>query len=229
MVARATGMPDWVSGVANSARGEIIIARHGPDGSPTELESLLRHEMVHVAMHRAVGGAETPRWFREGVAESIADEIDFGRAEALAGAVFGGGVPDRKGLERSFYGDGNDANVAYAAARDFVTFLRYHDPEGAAFRNLLMVLRHGETFGGAFERSYGASLDDLDREWRGGLAGRFIWFPLLGSGSLPMLLVTPAIAWAWMRKRKEFYQGLRRLEDEEKRARTMEKWMSAAT
>ncbi|MEM9458785.1 MAG: hypothetical protein AAGF11_31700, partial [Myxococcota bacterium] len=43
-VAEASGMPHWAAGVAHPPTGEIIIARHAPDGSPTNLEELLRHE-----------------------------------------------------------------------------------------------------------------------------------------------------------------------------------------
>src|SRR5262245_56250543 len=52
-VAEATGMPHWVAGVARSETGDIVIARHGPDGARVDLEHLLKHEMAHVVLHRA--------------------------------------------------------------------------------------------------------------------------------------------------------------------------------
>src|SRR5690606_12140636 len=47
MVGKATGMPVWVSGVAHPPRGEIAISMHDPDGSRSDLDTLLRHELVH--------------------------------------------------------------------------------------------------------------------------------------------------------------------------------------
>lgn len=230
MVARATGMPVWVSGVAHPPRGEIAIALHDPDGSRSDLETLLRHELVHVALFRASGGAKLPRWFHEGVAESIANEVDLLRAEALAGAVFGVGVPPIGELEAAFRGDARQASVAYAAARDFATWLRYHDVDGSQFRQLFSQLRMGRGFETAVADAYGESLTELDEQWRAGLFGRFVWFPLLGSGELPFLLLGPVIGYAWWRRRQQLAASWARLEaeDEADRARMLDIGISPA-
>ncbi len=219
-VAEASGMPHWAAGVAHPPTGEIIIARHGPDGAPTNLEELLRHEMAHVVLYRAVGGGATgealPRWFHEGVAESFNGTISFGRAQTLASAVFGPGVPNLEHLEESFHGtDGPQAAVAYAASRDLVEFLRAYDYSGMKLRQVLTELRAGHRFEVAFIRAYGRSLEELVAEWRGGLPGRFIWYPLAASGGLPFILVAPLVAIGWIRRRRAVQRGYRRLELEE--------------
>lgn len=225
MVARATGMPVWVSGVAHPPRGEIAISMHDPDGSRSDLDTLLRHELVHVALFRASAGAELPRWFHEGLAESLANEVSLMRAEALAGAVFGGGVPGLDRIEAEFHGDARQASVAYAAARDFVTWLRYHDPDEAHFRQLLSQLHNGRSFEQSFDDAYGRSLVELDSDWRSGLLGRFVWFPLIGSGSLPFLLVGPVVVVAWVRRRRRLARDWARMDAEEaaERAARMER------
>jgi len=215
-VARSTGMPRWVAGVADPPTGTIAIARHAPDGSRTDLSRLLQHEMAHVALHRAVGGARVPRWFHEGVAQSIAEEIDLARAETLAGVVFGAGVPPLSELEANFHGDDHNVNVAYAAARDFVLFLRYEDGTGARFRQALTQLRGGHAFRAAFVRAYDTTLDDLDRRWRSGLLGRFVWFPLLGAGGLPFAVLAPLVLLAWLRRRRVIANAWARLDMEER-------------
>ena len=230
-VARATGMPVWVSGVAHPPRGEIAISTHDPDGSRSDLDTLLRHELVHVALHRATLGADLPRWFHEGVADSLANEISLMRAEALAGAVFGRGVPALDSIEAEFHGDARQASVAYAAARDFATWLRYHDPDEAEFRQLLSQLRMGRGFHQSFVDAYGQSLDQLDRDWRAGLFARFVWFPLMGSGSLPFLLVGPVVVFAWIRRRRRLAADWARLEaqEEAERAARLEQLGAAAS
>lgn len=214
-VAEASGMPKWVAGVAHSSTGEIMIARHGPDGSPTNIESLLKHEMAHVALHRATGGADVPRWFHEGMAESFEGGISFSRSQTLAGAVFGRGVPDFDTLEEMFHGDGHDAAAAYAASRDFVNFLRDRDGKGDDLRQLLSELRRGHAFEASFIRAYGIGLAELGTEWREGLPGRYLWYPLLAGGTLPFALVFPLVLMAWIRRRRLVKAGFARLEREE--------------
>jgi hypothetical protein len=219
-VAEATDMPRWVAGVARSSTGEIMIARHGPDGAPTHLDALLRHEMAHVALHRASGGADVPRWFHEGIAESFEDNVDLARAQTLAGLVFGRGVPDLDTLEASFHADeGTEVAAAYAAARDLVNFLRYRDGTGTSLRQLLTELRLGHTFEASFIRAYGVSLRELVSEWRAGLPGRFIWVPLIAGGGMPLALLIPLVVAAWIRRRRVLRAGWERLEAEEARLR----------
>lgn len=215
-VAEASGMPHWVAGVAHPPSGEIIIARHGPDGAPTNLEELLRHEMAHVVLHRAVGGHEVPRWFHEGVAEAFNGTLSFGRSQTLAAAVFGPGVPDLERLEESFHAsEGPQVAVAYAAARDLVEHLRAYDATGMRLRQVMTELRAGRRFEVAFIRAYGVGLEELVAEWRQGLPGRFIWYPLAASGGLPFIFVAPLVAIAWLRRRRAVRRGYQRLEHED--------------
>jgi hypothetical protein len=214
-VAEATRMPQWAAGVANPPRGEVIIAQHRPDGSPSDLEALLRHELVHVALYRATDGAKLPRWFHEGVADSVGDEISLLRAETMASTVFGAGVPPLDEINQSFRGEGREVSVAYAASRDFATYLRYRDGEGTDFRQLLTQLRQGHSFRTSFINAYGAGLEELEGEWRGGLAGRFAWYPVIGGGGLPFALFAPAIGFAWWRRRRTMRAAWARLDRED--------------
>ncbi len=211
-IAEATGMPRWAAGVAHSESGEIVIAQHAPDGSRTDLDSLLRHEMAHVALYRATDGHEIPRWFHEGVAESFGNEIDLLRSQTLAGAVFGPGVPALAQLEENFHGlDSIAAVVSYAAARDFVNHLRGRDADGSDLRQVMSEIRRGTSFDAAFIKAYGRSLGELDSEWRSGLTGRFAWFPVVSSGGLPLAALSPLMVVAAVRRRRQLREGWDRL------------------
>ncbi len=217
-VATATGMPRWVAGVARPEVGEIVLARHGPDGDRTDLASLLRHEMAHVALYRAVGGRKVPRWLHEGVAEALEGKISLARAEALAGAVFGPGVPEMTELERAFASDDPaTVQVAYAAARDFVAYLRSVDGTGASFRQMLYELAAGYRLEAAAVRAYGRTLPELVRSWRSALPDRFVWYALAAGGGLPFALLLPLVGVAWWRRRRHVRAGLARLEAEDRR------------
>lgn len=220
-IAEASGMPRWVAGVARPATGEIMIARHAPDGSTTDLKALLRHEMTHVALHRATGGAVVPRWFNEGLAESLENNVDLARFEMLGNLVFGRGVPSLQSLETQIRGrDAEDASAAYAAARDLVNFLRFQDGEGVALRQLLTQMRLGHSFEAAVIRAYGASIEELALAWREGLPTRFIWIPLLAGGGIPSVVVFPLLIAAWVRRRRDLRVAWARLEREDDELRT---------
>ena len=132
-------------------------------------------------------------------------------------AVFGPGVPDFAELDGRFRGDdGPDAAVAYAAARDFVEFLRGQDVADARTRQLLTELRLRRGLQTAFINAYGTDLTELAARWRGGLFGRFVWWPLISAGGLPGVLLLPLLALAWRRRRRILTQSWARLswEDE---------------
>lgn len=214
-IAEATGMPRWAAGVAHPPTGEIMIARHAPDGSLSDLDNLTRHELAHVALFRATGGVPLPRWFHEGVAESFADRVDLLRVQSLAAAVFGVGVPPLGELEASFRGSPDEVTVAYAAARDLVNHLRYRDADGSDIRQLFTQLRLGHGFDASVLSAYGVTLGELEVEWRTGLHGRFSWFPMVSSGGLPFFFVAPLITVAFLRRRRQIQDGWRRLDRED--------------
>ncbi|WAS97068.1 hypothetical protein [Nannocystis punicea] len=215
-IAEGTGVPQWAAGVAHPPTGEIAIAAHAPDGSLTDLDGLLRHEMAHVALYRATGGQPLPRWFHEGVAESFGEEIDLMRSQTLAGAIFGAGVPHLEQLEQNFRStDAITVTVSYAAARDFVNFLRWRDEDGSDLRQALAQVKQGKNFEAAFVNGFGRTLAELDSEWRTGLTGRFMWFPIVSGDGLPMALAFPLVFIAAVRRRRHLRAGWARLEAED--------------
>ena len=215
-IAEATGIPRWAAGVAHPESGEIVIAQHAPDGALTDLDSLLRHEMAHVALYRATGGQTLPKWFHEGIAESFGNEIDLMRSQILAGAVYGPGVPALGELEQNFRGlDPIAATVSYAAARDFVNYIRGRDGDGSDLRQVLTELRRGVSFEGAWVKAFDRSLAELDGEWRTGLSGRFVWFPVISAGGLPLAALSPLMVIAAVRRRRQLREGWQRLARED--------------
>jgi hypothetical protein len=85
---RARQTPRWVVGRAwGDDQIEIFPAR--VSGYPYDsMESVVRHEIVHLALDRRASGAVLPRWFHEGVAQAVGsdwglfDEWQLFRAEA---------------------------------------------------------------------------------------------------------------------------------------------------
>ncbi len=210
-VAQASGMPDTVAGVAQPAKGTLMVALHGPDGRPTSLPSLVRHEMGHVALHRATAGAALPRWFHEGVAEAVEGTANLGRLEDLARAYYGPGVPALAELSDTIRSDdAHDVARGYATARDFGLYARGGE-RALAFRQLMTRLREGDDFESAIAAAYGQPLAELETAWRADMRARLLYYPFLGGGLLPGALMLPLVWLAWRRKRKHYHQGLERL------------------
>jgi hypothetical protein len=85
---RAERVPRWTVGRAwGDADIEIFPAR--VSGYPSDsLESVLGHEIVHLALDRRAGGRVLPRWFHEGVAEALGSDRGLsGRWQLLRAAA----------------------------------------------------------------------------------------------------------------------------------------------
>ena len=69
--ARAQRIPRWVVGLASGTRDIVIFPERVPPYPYDSIESVLRHEIAHLALALQAGGAPLPRWFHEGVAMSV--------------------------------------------------------------------------------------------------------------------------------------------------------------
>ena len=78
------------------------------------------------------------------------------------------------------------------------------------------------------DKNFWRSLEELDAEWRAGLRGRFAWFPVLGGGELPFLLIAPLVVIALVRRRRKMRLAWARLEREdlEDRERLVGLWLA---
>jgi hypothetical protein len=69
---RAAGdWPRWVVGFAEPPDRIVIFPERATRYPYDSLESIVRHEIAHLALSRGAGGRPLPRWFHEGVAVSI--------------------------------------------------------------------------------------------------------------------------------------------------------------
>ena len=83
-LARAT--PRYIAGFARSEAGTVVLFPERTVAYPHDsLEDVLLHEIAHVLIARAAGGAPVPRWFHEGVALAAERTAGAG-AELAAGA-----------------------------------------------------------------------------------------------------------------------------------------------
>lgn len=210
-------LPSYAVGVALSRFHLILLTLTAPETwEPSDLESVFQHELSHLALHRAVDGAELPRWLSEGVAIHQADQHSIARIRSLWEATVRGNLQPLDKLSRTFPARHHDVNAAYAQSADFVSFMLDGDDDAERFRGMLDQVRQGAPFEQAIEEAYGVPLGYLEREWRVSVHERY--------GRLPLLLTSLTGLWAlgavllvvaYIRRRRRDKHTLARWEQEE--------------
>lgn len=180
---RARRTPAWVVGQARGLEDiDIYPARIGsyPHDS---LESVVLHEVVHLALTARAGGRPMPRWFHEGVAVSVESGWGLGsQVRLLAAAARSPAMDDVATLFAS--GNAPETTTAYLLSAALVDDVRRR--HGLAIPGAIAGrVARGEEFEAAFRRETGESVADAAaRAWR--LYRGLRWLPVV---------TTPAALW----------------------------------
>lgn len=178
---RALNMPAWFVGRASGDRDIVIFPGRVSSYPYDSLESVMRHEVVHLALSARAGGRPLPRWFHEGVAVSI--ESGWGIGDRLRLIVAGFGGPPLDDVTRLFASDLRpETTHAYLLAAALVDELRRQ--HGAAFPGRVAArVATGVPFTRAFELETGQTpAQAADRAWRS-YRRWTSWMPLATSAS----------------------------------------------
>lgn len=177
---RARTMPTWIVGVAFGLRNVAIFpARVGP--YPYEsLESVVSHEVVHLALTAQAGGP-LPRWFHEGVATSVEQGWGLSSQARLIFATVAD--PRLADLGRLFQSESRRENVnAYLLAAALVANIRERHGADAPGRIVDQVRR-----GTPFPRAFLLQTDETPQQAAARAWGRYrrwtSWIPIATSVS----------------------------------------------
>jgi hypothetical protein len=211
--------PAYASGVAYPARGLVLLTLSAPETwERPDVDSVLVHELSHIALHRAVNGQPIPRWFSEGVAIHQAREHDMERIRALWSATVGDRLIPIGRLSRAFSDRPHRVTLAYAESADFVRWLHAREDGDDRFHELIGRVARGSAFEVAVERTYSTDLRDLELAWHDDLSERYeAWPLLLGSGGL-WVLAALLIVVAYFRRRRRDRVKIAQWEDEDRAA-----------
>ena len=145
----------------------VLFPARSPQYPHDTLEDVLHHEVAHVLMARAAGGAGLPLWFHEGLA--VLGERTWGledQARLVSEMVMVSRTPlDR--VDAMFAADEGSKTRAYTLAAAFVReLIRRHGADAPA--NVLRRMRAGETFERAFANAMGESVAEAENAfWSG--------------------------------------------------------------
>jgi hypothetical protein len=211
---RASDIPVWFVGLASGV-GDIVIFPHRVSSYPYgSLESVMRHELVHLALNARAGGRPLPRWFHEGAAVSI--ESGWGVGDRLRLIVAGFSEPPLDDVTRLFTSEARpDTTQAYLLATALVDELRR--AHGAAFPGRIAARVAADVpFARAFEMETGETpAQAAARAWRSYRQWKS-WMPLATSASVLWGVILALAFVAFFIRLSKRAQRKRQWDDEER-------------
>ena len=125
----ARQIPEWVVAFASGEHDVVVMPGRVVSYPYDSLESVVRHEVAHLALTTRAGGRDLPRWFHEGVAVSVDAGWDTESRLRLLLAVAGG--PRIQQLTRLFASaNQSETTLAYLLATVLVDDLRQRHGAG---------------------------------------------------------------------------------------------------
>jgi hypothetical protein len=178
--ARARATARWVAGLASGSDRIVIFPQRIGSYPHDSLESLVLHEVVHLALNVRAGERPLPRWFHEGVAVSVESGWGIGsRARLLLAAARDPGLDD---VDRLFASDrAPETSTAYLLSAALVEDVRRR--HGLAVPGAIAArVADGDTFDRAFFLTTGETVDEAAANaWR--VYRGLRWLPVLTAGS----------------------------------------------
>ena len=183
LVGANTPLPGYADGIAFPESGLVLLTLTDPDTFlRPDLQTVLTHELSHVALYRAARGTAVPRWFSEGLAMQQSQESSLSRVRTLWEGTLRGELMPFEALAKGFPVQRSAVDLAYAQSSDFVGFMLSGGDERERFRVLMRELGSGRPFPLAVEAAYHVQLGYMEREWRATLTQRFGRWPMLFMG-----------------------------------------------
>jgi hypothetical protein len=177
---RALEAPPWVVARAyGSETVEIFLARVNTYPYDS-LESVVRHEIVHLALNTQALGHSLPRWFHEGVAVSVEAGWGIGsQTRLLWAAARGPAIEDVDALFASAAAP--ETTTAYLLSAALVEDVRRR--HGLDLPGVIATrVANGESFDAAFAATTGETVDEAAQQaWR--VYRGLRWMPILTSGT----------------------------------------------
>jgi len=165
--AAAGSLTDIAVGFAQPARGRAAVLLSAMrSASDTNLRSVLRHELCHVALGHATRRSpdDVPKWFNEGLASWFGGRL-YELEDGIRRAYYRGEIMPFARLRETFPAEEHAMRVAYRQSEDFVEFIVREGGE-AGRRAVRAELASGERLAAAVRRATGRALGELEAGWR---------------------------------------------------------------
>jgi hypothetical protein len=186
------------------------------------VRSGVKHELVHILLHQLAGpfGGKVPRWFHEGLAQTLAGDGYLGaREQDIVWRANTNRLLGFSDLADGFPEHRTELQLAYAQSYSYVAFLVRH----YGLRRMLDTVRMLDR-----ETSFSRALVEVTGETTAALRDAWIDYLVHGSGAswrtlldmcfpLSMVLALPILAMAMIRRQRADRSVQRRLQSDEHR------------
>jgi hypothetical protein len=182
--------PEWGAGVAFPQRDVIVIPGYVSErGGTHTLPQVVRHELAHIALQRALPGVSIPRWFNEGYATWVAGQFDADAGWLLRLAFLTNRAPPLDSITLDWPLLQADARLAYLLSASAVRYLYSLGPPQSFQRFLQELAVHGD-FERGLREVYIVSSAQLERLWRKHVRRNYGWLQLLAQSMFVWLVIT---------------------------------------
>jgi hypothetical protein len=198
----ARAIPDWIAGLALGERDIVIFPERVLSYPYDSLESVVRHEVAHLALNARAGGAPLPRWFHEGVATSV--DVGWRTAAQFQLLLAMLARPDTAEITRLFISDSqSETEQAYLLSALLVHHVR--ERYGAAVPGAIARrVASGTAFADAFRAETGVTPDRAADDAWAGYRRWTEWVPAVTSPSAAwaVIVLLALLAFAAQRRRR---------------------------
>jgi len=199
---RAGSIPSWIVGFAFGERDIVIFPDRVLSYPYDSLESVVRHEITHLALNVRAAGQSLPRWFHEGVAVSV--DRGWNTEAQLRLLIAMMARPDIAELTRLFASPSqSETQQAYLLSALLVADLRRR--HGAGFPGAVVSrVASGMPFDRAFRLTAHESPDAAAAAAWAGYRRWTAWVPAITSGSAAwgFIVILALLAFAVQRRRR---------------------------
>lgn len=196
----ARAAPSWVVGRASGDRAIVIFPARVTRYPYDSLESVMQHEIVHLALFARAGGRPLPRWFHEGVATSVEGGWDLTDQARLLFAALS--EPTTRAVSDLFQSEARpDTTLAYLLAAALVNDLRErHGPDVAG--RIARRVEAGAPFDRAFLRETGETPDAAAAHAWAGYRRWTRWVPAVANASAVWSFILALALLAYIARRR---------------------------
>lgn len=187
---------DLYAAFAVPAKNLIVIDYSKMNRHPFTMRITFKHELCHLLLHRHISYDLLPKWFEEGVCQWVSDGIGEifidKRWSGLDAAVVAGNMLYLNKISQNFPRDGQTLTLAYEQSKSIVNYIEKRYGK-SAIMDLLGHLKNDEPMEAAVLKTIGASIEDLEAEWRRHLEKSPRWLVFLAENLYGILFFLAAL------------------------------------
>jgi hypothetical protein len=207
--------PDWGAGVAIPQLGMVVIPGYlSARGGTHTLPQVLRHELAHIALQRALPGVAIPRWFNEGYATWTAGQFDADAGWMLRLAFATNRAPPLDSITLDWPLLEADARLAYLLSASAVRYLHSLGADRTFERFISELAGHGD-FEQALRDVYIVSGPQFERLWRAHVRRSYGWLQLIAQSTFVWMVITVLVLTLFVVRRRRDRRRMEQLRSAE--------------